>query len=177
MAGRKTAWNTAYGSFSHTNINTALCKHRQVSMTLYLHHILEFFFMTRSVRRIWFQQKCNSFELDELFMNINWEVQAFSCSYNHNSWCIHPQELLCAGRVGWIWGRSSIELSLFWPLVKPYFWHRFQSIKFPLHFFFYWSWSLDSLKIRVSDFCFLEERRYLFKSLRPDIPTIGIFLS
>lgn len=93
-----------------------------------------------------------------------------------NSCCIHPQELLCAGRAGWTWERSGIEHPLLYcPLVKPYFWHQFQSIKFPLHSFFYWPWSLDSLKITVSDFRFLEERRCLFKSLRPEISHLLAF--
>lgn len=178
VAGRKTAWNIACWSFSHTNINTVVCKYRQVSMTLFiLTSYSGIFSNTRSVRRILFQQKCNSVELDELFMNLNWEVQASSISYSHNSWCIHPQELLCAERVGWIQERSSIEHpSLFWPLVEPYFWHQFQSIKFPLHFFLLLVLIFEQSQDH-SDFWFLEERRYLFKSFRPDISATGILLS
>lgn len=145
---------------SHTQILTQFSANigRNSCLYLYLHHVLDFFFMPRSIRRILFWQKCDFVELDELFMNLNLEVQTYSFSYSHNSWCIHHHELLCTGRVGWIWERSSIEhSSLFNPLIKTYVWHQFQSIKFPLHSFFYWSCSLDSLEIMVSMFCFLEK--------------------
>lgn len=124
-----------------------------------------------------FQQKCPCLGLDEFFMNLDLEVQACSSSYSHNSWCIHSQELLCAGRVGWIWERSSVEH-------HHCFVHQLNltsDISFhQLNFHCILSFTGLSLQTVSSsgDFCFLEARRYLLKSSRPEIsPTVGILLS